>query len=125
MPCSYKHCLADGVGGVHSCVVGLTMILVLAIFAAALGMFQFGYNTSVINQPQKYIEAFINESYEARGIDYPTTESEITTLFRSAAYVLQKCMILCYKLTHKSAFVASYYLRQRLEGFRFQKDISL
>ena len=61
------------------------MILVLAIFAAALGMFQFGYNTSVINQPQKYIESFINESYEERGIDYPTTDSEITTLFRSVS----------------------------------------
>ena len=59
------------------------MILVLAIFAAALGMFQFGYNTSVINQPQKYIEAFINESYAERGADYPTNDSEITTLFRS------------------------------------------
>ena len=65
--------------------IGLAMILVLAIFAAALGMFQFGYNTSVINQPQKYIESFINESYEERGIDYPTTDSEITTLFRSTS----------------------------------------
>ena len=65
--------------------IGYTMILVLAIFAAALGMFQFGYNTSVINQPQKYIEAFINESYAERGIEYPTTDSEITTLFRSVS----------------------------------------
>ena len=59
---------------------GHTMILVLAIFAAALGMFQFGYNTSVINQPQKYIEAFIKESYSKRGIEF--TDGQITTLFR-------------------------------------------
>ena len=31
---------------------GLTCFLSYAIFAAVLGMFQFGYNTGVINAPQ-------------------------------------------------------------------------
>lgn len=34
---------------------GLTCMLVFAIFSAVLGMFQFGYNTGVINPPQKVI----------------------------------------------------------------------
>ncbi len=32
---------------------GLTCFLVYAIFAAVLGMFQFGFNTGVINAPQR------------------------------------------------------------------------
>lgn len=32
---------------------GLTGFLAYAIFAAMLGMLQFGYNTGVINAPQK------------------------------------------------------------------------
>ena len=32
---------------------GLTCFLVSAIFSAVLGMFQFGYNTGVINAPQQ------------------------------------------------------------------------
>jgi len=38
---------------------GLTLYLVSAIFSAVLGMFQFGYNTGVINAPQSVIEEFI------------------------------------------------------------------
>ncbi|GIX67834.1 glucose transporter type 1 [Caerostris extrusa] len=37
------------------CPEGLTCMLIFAIFAAVLGMFQFGYNTGVINAPQKII----------------------------------------------------------------------
>jgi SP family facilitated glucose transporter-like MFS transporter 1 len=55
------------------------MILVLSIFAAVLGMFQFGYNTAVINQPKSYIEKFIKDSYAERDIYF--TDSEITPLF--------------------------------------------
>ena len=42
----------------------LTPMLVLAVFSAALGMFQFGYNTTVINLPQEKIERFISEMNE-------------------------------------------------------------
>ncbi len=35
------------------------MLLVVSMFSAVLGMFQFGYHTAVINQPQAHIEAFI------------------------------------------------------------------
>ena len=41
--------------------------LILSIFAAVLGMFQFGFNTGVINAPQASIEKFINSSYAERG----------------------------------------------------------
>ena len=42
----------------------LTPMLALAVFSAALGMFQFGYNTTVINLPQEKIERFISEMNE-------------------------------------------------------------
>ena len=43
----------------------ITSTLVLSVFGAILGMFYFGYNTGVINAPQKSIEKFINESHQA------------------------------------------------------------
>ncbi|GFV12586.1 glucose transporter type 1 [Trichonephila clavipes] len=48
------------------CPEGLTCMLVFAIFAAVLGMFQFGYNTGVINAPQKIIQKFISDVYKSR-----------------------------------------------------------
>ncbi|XP_055940674.1 glucose transporter type 1-like [Argiope bruennichi] len=45
---------------------GLTCSLVFAIFAAVLGMVQFGYNTAVINAPQKVIQDFITSVHFAR-----------------------------------------------------------
>ena len=44
---------------------GITSTLVLSIFGSILGMFYFGYNTGVINAPQKSIEAFIVKSYKS------------------------------------------------------------
>lgn len=41
-------------------------MLVFAIFSAVLGMFQFGYNTGVINAPQKMLENFIADVYKTR-----------------------------------------------------------
>ncbi|GFS29716.1 glucose transporter type 1, partial [Nephila pilipes] len=55
---------------------GLTCMLVFAIFAAVLGMFQFGYNTGVINAPQKIIQKFITDVYKSR------TGSDISDDFR-------------------------------------------
>jgi len=40
--------------------------LALSIFTAVLGMFQFGFNTGVINAPRTQIENFIGKVYEER-----------------------------------------------------------
>lgn len=45
---------------------GLTFFLTYAIFAAVLGMLQFGYNTGVINAPGKNIENFMKDVYKER-----------------------------------------------------------
>lgn len=45
---------------------GLNFFLCYAIFSAVLGMFQFGYNTGVINSPEVNIETFIMDVYEER-----------------------------------------------------------
>ncbi|CAH0546139.1 unnamed protein product [Brassicogethes aeneus] len=51
---------------------GLTFFLSYAIFAAVLGMLQFGYNTGVINAPQANIEYFMKDVYKSRyGEDLP------------------------------------------------------
>lgn len=44
----------------------ITPMLVFAIFSAVLGMFQFGFNTGVINAPQKVLEEFIANVYKNR-----------------------------------------------------------
>lgn len=41
-------------------------MLVFAIFSATLGMFQFGYNTGVMNAPQKVLEEYISNVYKSR-----------------------------------------------------------
>ncbi|VVD02162.1 glucose transporter type 1-like [Leptidea sinapis] len=43
---------------------GATGPLFYAVFAAVLGMLQFGFNTGVINAPRAFIENFINENYD-------------------------------------------------------------
>ncbi|XP_016841957.1 glucose transporter type 1 isoform X5 [Nasonia vitripennis] len=45
---------------------GLTFFLSYAILAAVLGMLQFGYNTGVINAPEKNIEYFMKDVYKDR-----------------------------------------------------------
>nr|AHF27422.1 putative sugar transporter 16 [Phaedon cochleariae] len=45
---------------------GLTLFLSYAILAAVLGMFQFGFNTGVINAPQRNIESFMKDLYKQR-----------------------------------------------------------
>lgn len=45
---------------------GITLMLLFAIFSAVLGMFQFGYNTGVINAPQKVLEEWIFNVYKGR-----------------------------------------------------------
>ncbi|SPP84932.1 blast:Glucose transporter type 1 [Drosophila guanche] len=45
---------------------GLTFFLTYSIFSAVLGMLQFGYNTGVINAPEKNIENFMKDVYKDR-----------------------------------------------------------
>ncbi|XP_043482006.1 glucose transporter type 1 isoform X5 [Leptopilina heterotoma] len=45
---------------------GLTFFLSYAILAAVLGMLQFGYNTGIINSPEKNIESFMKDVHKAR-----------------------------------------------------------
>lgn len=52
----------------------ITPMLVFAIFSAVLGMFQFGFNTGVINAPQKVLEEFIANVYKARTGQWITEE---------------------------------------------------
>ena len=49
-------------------------MLVFAIFAAVLGMFQFGFNTGVINAPQEVLTMFIGEIYRERTGQFISTE---------------------------------------------------
>ncbi|GFQ82166.1 solute carrier family 2, facilitated glucose transporter member 3, partial [Trichonephila clavata] len=60
---------------------GLTGHLVFAIAAAAFGSsFQHGYNTGVVNAPQRLVEKFINETYFERYNEVPN-ESVVTIIF--------------------------------------------
>src|SRR5687768_5805078 len=55
---------------------GLTSHLALAIAAGAIGSsFQHGYNTGVVNAPQKLVAAFINETYHERFQIYPDSST--------------------------------------------------
>lgn len=49
-------------------------MLVFAIFSAVLGMFQFGFNTGVINAPQEVLEEFIANVYKSRTGAYISEE---------------------------------------------------
>uniref|UniRef100_A0A8C1G2T7 Solute carrier family 2 member 1a n=1 Tax=Cyprinus carpio TaxID=7962 RepID=A0A8C1G2T7_CYPCA len=54
--------------------------LMMAVGTAVIGSLQFGYNTGVINAPQKTIEAFYNETWYKRNSEYiPSTT--LTTLW--------------------------------------------
>ncbi|XP_073479604.1 solute carrier family 2, facilitated glucose transporter member 4 isoform X1 [Aquarana catesbeiana] len=59
----------------------VTKTLVLSVFTAILGSFQFGYNIGVINAPQKIIEQSYNESYISR--NSPESHSIDTGLLRT------------------------------------------
>jgi len=59
---------------------GVPMVLAVTIFAAILGMFQFGFNTGVTNAPQKEIELFIKEAYQTR-YQETLSDSTVSTIF--------------------------------------------
>lgn len=68
------------------CFQGLTFFLTYAIFAAVLGMLQFGYNTGVINAPEVNIENFMKDVYKDRyGEDI--TEEFIQQLYSVAVSI--------------------------------------
>ncbi|KAF4522520.1 hypothetical protein B566_EDAN009967, partial [Ephemera danica] len=65
---------------------GLTLFLSYAIFAAVLGMLQFGYNTGVINAPELNIENFMKDVYKDRfGEDIP--EEKVKILYSIAVSI--------------------------------------
>merc|ERR1712223_1787245 len=66
---------------------GLTFFLGYSIFAAVLGMLQFGYNTGVINAPESVIEKFIRYAYRQRYNGQNMTYKASTFLYAIAVAV--------------------------------------
>ncbi|GCC18804.1 hypothetical protein chiPu_0020896 [Chiloscyllium punctatum] len=60
--------------------------LILAVSTAVLGSVQFGYNTGVINAPQKVIEGFINYTWIQR-YDESVDPSMLTTIWSLAVAI--------------------------------------
>ncbi|XP_066546500.1 solute carrier family 2, facilitated glucose transporter member 1 isoform X2 [Amia ocellicauda] len=58
----------------------VTFQLMMAVGAAVIGSLQFGYNTGVINAPQKIIETFYNETWYDR-YNETISETTLTTLW--------------------------------------------
>ncbi|KAJ8332715.1 hypothetical protein SKAU_G00425040 [Synaphobranchus kaupii] len=58
----------------------VTFHLMLAVGAAVIGSLQFGYNTGVINAPQKIIESFYNETWFQRYSGF-IPETTLTSLW--------------------------------------------
>lgn len=64
----------------------ITFPLLLSVGSAVLGSLQFGYNTGVINAPQKIIEKFINETWYER-YQEPITKSSLTAIWSVAVAI--------------------------------------
>ncbi|XP_030632542.1 LOW QUALITY PROTEIN: solute carrier family 2, facilitated glucose transporter member 1 [Chanos chanos] len=64
----------------------VTLPLLLAVGTAVIGSLQFGYNTGVINAPQKIIETFLNETWFDR-YEEPITKSSLTSLWSVAVAI--------------------------------------
>uniref|UniRef100_A0A3Q3WQI4 Major facilitator superfamily (MFS) profile domain-containing protein n=1 Tax=Mola mola TaxID=94237 RepID=A0A3Q3WQI4_MOLML len=64
----------------------ITFPLMLSVGAAVIGSLQFGYNTGVINAPQKVIENFINKTWYDRHQE-AITKSSLTTLWSIAVSI--------------------------------------
>ncbi|XP_066462315.1 solute carrier family 2, facilitated glucose transporter member 1 isoform X1 [Eleutherodactylus coqui] len=58
----------------------MTLRLMIAVCVAVLGSLQFGYNTGVINAPQKVIEKFYNETWLSR-YGEPIPDNTLTSLW--------------------------------------------
>ncbi|CAL8340891.1 unnamed protein product [Merluccius merluccius] len=64
----------------------ITFRLMFAVGTAVIGSLQFGYNTGVINAPQKIIEGFINETWAER-YQEPIPETSLTTIWSIAVAI--------------------------------------
>ncbi|XP_032903753.1 solute carrier family 2, facilitated glucose transporter member 1 [Amblyraja radiata] len=64
----------------------VTGTLVLAVCTAIMGSAQFGYNTGVINAPQKIIEGFINDTWVKR-YNEPVSRSTLTSIWSLAVAI--------------------------------------
>ncbi|KAM8755974.1 solute carrier family 2, facilitated glucose transporter member 1 [Acanthopagrus schlegelii] len=64
----------------------ITFPLMMSVGAAVIGSLQFGYNTGVINAPQKIIEKFINETWFERYQD-PISKSQLTAIWSIAVSI--------------------------------------
>ncbi|KAM3621970.1 uncharacterized protein V6R79_018409 [Siganus canaliculatus] len=64
----------------------ITFPLMMSVGAAVIGSLQFGYNTGVINAPQKTIEKFINETWFERYKD-PITKNSLTAIWSIAVSI--------------------------------------
>ncbi|XP_067387075.1 solute carrier family 2, facilitated glucose transporter member 3 [Emydura macquarii macquarii] len=64
----------------------ITCPLLCAVSIAAIGSLQFGYNTGVINAPEKIIQTFFNKTLESRR--KTTTSSELLTSLWSLAVAI-------------------------------------
>uniref|UniRef100_A0A8C7QPL8 Solute carrier family 2 member 1a n=1 Tax=Oncorhynchus mykiss TaxID=8022 RepID=A0A8C7QPL8_ONCMY len=62
------------------CPQGVTFQLMMAVGTAVIGSLQFGYNTGVINAPQKIIEGFLNDTWNNRYSE-PIPATSLTTLW--------------------------------------------
>ncbi|XP_056293180.1 solute carrier family 2, facilitated glucose transporter member 1-like isoform X1 [Pseudoliparis swirei] len=58
----------------------ITFTLMLSVGAAVIGSLQFGYNTGVINAPQKVIEKYINETWFER-YQEPISKGSLTAIW--------------------------------------------
>ncbi|XP_022617106.1 solute carrier family 2, facilitated glucose transporter member 1-like [Seriola dumerili] len=58
----------------------ITFPLLMSVGTAVIGSLQFGYNTGVINAPQKIIEAFINDTWSQR-YEEPITKNSLTAIW--------------------------------------------
>uniref|UniRef100_A0A8C4EAL9 Solute carrier family 2 member 1 n=1 Tax=Dicentrarchus labrax TaxID=13489 RepID=A0A8C4EAL9_DICLA len=64
----------------------ITFPLMMSVGAAVIGSLQFGYNTGVINAPQKIIEKFINETWFER-YQEPITKGSLTVIWSIAVAI--------------------------------------
>ncbi|KAM4587875.1 solute carrier family 2, facilitated glucose transporter member 1 [Odontesthes bonariensis] len=64
----------------------ITFPLLMSVGTAVIGSLQFGYNTGVINAPQKIIEKFINETYVER-YQEPITKNTRTAIWSIAVSI--------------------------------------
>ncbi|XP_075953069.1 solute carrier family 2, facilitated glucose transporter member 1 [Anarhichas minor] len=64
----------------------VTFTLMLSVGSAVIGSLQFGYNTGVINAPQKVIEKYINETWYER-YQEPISKGTLTAIWSVAVAI--------------------------------------